>query len=142
MAVPTNTVAPSFTGTLRVGRTLTGSDGTWTGSPTFAYQWQRAEVITLDGFPITVNGEILTLAFADISLATLITHLLAHATLTYMVRLKVTGTNGDGSAIAYSAQQGPVLGAAGGAGGTLGGALQAALIGTLGFVEDDEGDER
>jgi len=43
---PTNTVAPSITGTLNAGQTLTCSTGTWTGtSPiTYQYQWQWSHV--------------------------------------------------------------------------------------------------
>ena len=40
-AVPTNSVAPSISGTARVGLTLTGNQGTWTVSPagTFTRAW-------------------------------------------------------------------------------------------------------
>ncbi len=39
-AVPTNTVAPSFSGVLQEGELLTADPGTWTGSPTsYAYAW-------------------------------------------------------------------------------------------------------
>jgi hypothetical protein len=40
---PKNTVAPKVTGTPRVGRTLTCSKGTWTGSApiTYSYRWLR-----------------------------------------------------------------------------------------------------
>lgn len=38
--VPVNTVLPVITGTPAVGQTLTGSDGTWTNTPTsYARQW-------------------------------------------------------------------------------------------------------
>jgi hypothetical protein len=38
--VPVNSVLPAITGTVQVGQTLSGSDGTWTNSPTgYAYQW-------------------------------------------------------------------------------------------------------
>jgi len=36
---PTNSVAPSVSGSATVGSTLTVATGTWTGSPTFTYQW-------------------------------------------------------------------------------------------------------
>ncbi len=38
-APPANLIAPLVTGLTRVGSTLTCSTGTWTGSPTFAFQW-------------------------------------------------------------------------------------------------------
>jgi hypothetical protein len=41
-SVPTNTVAPSVSGTLSVGQMLTVSPGTWTASPTsYQYTWRR-----------------------------------------------------------------------------------------------------
>lgn len=39
---PINSVLPAITGTKTQGQTLTSSSGTWTNSPTFAYQWNRS----------------------------------------------------------------------------------------------------
>jgi hypothetical protein len=38
-SAPVNTVAPVISGGTYVGDVLTTTDGTWTGSPTFTYQW-------------------------------------------------------------------------------------------------------
>jgi hypothetical protein len=108
MAAPENTVAPSFTGTLRTLVTQTGAAGTWTGSPTFAYQWQRAEPVRNEGELVTEAGEAVTGPWSDIVGATSSTYKLLASETGYLVRLKVTGTNGDGSAVAYAAQRGPI----------------------------------
>ncbi len=42
VGAPYNTIAPAISGALRVGVALTVSDGTWTGAPTFTYQWQTS----------------------------------------------------------------------------------------------------
>jgi hypothetical protein len=43
-SVPVNTVAPTISGSTAEGGTLSGTDGTWTNSPTsFEWRWQRAD---------------------------------------------------------------------------------------------------
>ena len=42
-ASSTNTVAPSISGTARVDALLTASPGTWTGTPTLTYTWERCD---------------------------------------------------------------------------------------------------
>lgn len=79
---PANTVAPAVTGTATVGQTLTTTNGTWTGSPSFTYQWQRAGV--------------------NIGSATASTYVLVDADYTNAIRCVVTGTNAGGNASANS----------------------------------------
>lgn len=128
MAAPVNTVAPSHTGSHRVGRTLTGADGTWEGSPTFAYQWQRAHVIYEGGHIVYEGAEIVTAEWEDIGSATSSTYVIAMADHRCLLRLKVTGTNGDGSTVAYSdeSEMATAIGGGGsGLGSSLGGALRS-----------------
>lgn len=85
---PTNTVAPSISGTPTSGQTLTGSDGTWTGSPTFTRQWMA------DG--VAISGE------------TNSTLLLTDALVGKTITFALTGSNEGGSATATSSGVGPV----------------------------------
>jgi hypothetical protein len=49
-SAPANTVAPAVTGTAQVGSTLSGTDGTWTNSPTsYSRQWYTNTVATTSG---------------------------------------------------------------------------------------------
>lgn len=87
-AVPSNTAAPTISGTLAVGQTLTVSNGTWTGSPTsFSYQWQRCSSPT---------------SCSDISDATDKTYTVAAADNGNTLRAQVTATNADGKATSTS----------------------------------------
>jgi len=92
-AVPSNTAAPTISGTLAVGQTLTVSNGTWTGSPSFSYQWQRCSSPT---------------SCSDITGATDRTYTVAAADNGNALRAQVTATNADGKATATSDRTGIV----------------------------------
>ncbi|MDA0178738.1 hypothetical protein OJ997_00400 [Solirubrobacter phytolaccae] len=85
-AAPVNTVAPTATGLVREGATLTATDGTWTGSPapTFTYAWQR----NVSGTWTTIAG------------ATAKTYTLTATDVGKTVRPVVTATNSVGAASA------------------------------------------
>jgi hypothetical protein len=87
-AAPTNTAPPTVTGTEQQGKILTAHNGTWTGSPTFTYRWQRCDS---DG---TGCG--------NIDNAAAKTYTLTSTDVGRTVRVNVTGTNKDGQATASS----------------------------------------
>jgi hypothetical protein len=87
---PTNTVAPVISGSLSVGSTLTTTNGTWSGTPTYAYQWKR------DG--------------TNISGATNQTYVLVTGDIGASITCVVTATSG-GSTSATSNSLGPVIAA-------------------------------
>ena len=93
LVAPVNSVAPVITGTATESQTLSVSDGTWSGSPTYTYQWRRGGT-AISG----ANGATYTLVTADVG-----------ATIT----CTITATNGAGSASATSAGVGPVAAAGG-----------------------------
>lgn len=78
-AYPHNTAVPTITGTTTAGQTLTGHDGTWTGTPapTLTRQWYRD-----------------TTAIAGQTAAT---YLLVAGDATHTITYKVTGTNTKGT---------------------------------------------
>jgi hypothetical protein len=88
---PSNTVLPSISGQPRVGRQLTVSDGTWTGSQpmTFAYQWRRCN--SSGGACVAISG------------ATSKTYVPTAADVGLRLRATVTATNASGSSSATSA---------------------------------------
>jgi hypothetical protein len=87
---PVNTALPTISGTVAQGQLLTAVVGTWTGSPTFTFQWRRCDA---------TGG-----ACVDIAGATGQTYLLGAADMGTTIRVAVTGTNAAGSASAVSAQ--------------------------------------
>lgn len=114
---PTNTVPPTITvirgrygdgdygeGDYGEAQTLMTSTGTWTGNPviTFTYQWQRCNS----------SGT----SCVDIGGATTNTYLLTNADVGSTIRCQVTGTNGDGSAVSFTAVTPVIGGVSGGAG--------------------------
>lgn len=88
VAAPENLTLPEITGDPIVGETLSGSDGTWTGGPTFAYQWER------DGVPIED--------------ATDSEYILVEGDIGAEITFTVTATNAAGSDAATSDPVGPV----------------------------------
>jgi hypothetical protein len=87
VGAPYNTVAPALSGTLRVGVAQTVSNGTWSGSPTFTYQWQTSA----DG-----------IAWANISGATSATYTPTYTIANLRLRSVVSATNAVDTATATS----------------------------------------
>lgn len=81
---PANSVLPAITGTKTQGQTLTCSSGTWSKSPSYAYQWRR-------------NG-------SAIAGATVSTRLLAAGDVGALMSCTVTATASGVSQSATSAQ--------------------------------------
>ena len=85
---PTNSALPTVSGTAQEEQTLLATSGTWTGSPSFGYQWRRCDT----------NGN----NCADIAGATASTYALVAADIGSRVRVQVTATNSGGSGVATS----------------------------------------
>lgn len=83
------TVAPSITGTPKIGVRLTVSNGYWTGNPaTYGYQWQRCNLTGGECSPIPgATNANYTPSGADVS---------------HMLEAVVSATNGGGSATAIA----------------------------------------
>jgi len=99
---PASTKAPTITGTLSAGSTVTADNGDWSGTApiTYAYQWQICDA----------NGN----ACHDIDGATKQTYTLSKDDTGNTLRVKVTATNSSGSTSATSAQSGKIGSTAGG----------------------------
>ncbi len=94
---PTNTVAPTLSGTAQDGKALTVAKGTWTGvaTITYAYQWQ----VSTDG------GS----TWTPISGATGTTYTPPAGSAGKQVRAQVTATNGDGTNQAFTSASAVIL---------------------------------
>jgi hypothetical protein len=91
-ASPVNETPPTISGTVDLGQTLTAGTGGWSGSGiSYTYQWQRCDA-----------GGTCT----DIGGATAPTYVVVSADVGQRVRVKVTATNADGTAEAFSAMAG------------------------------------
>ena len=86
---PSNTAKPTISGVAQEGQTLTGTNGTWTNSPTkFEYTWRRCNRNGGNCDSIgSAHGTTYTLTGADVG---------------HTIRLRVKATNSDGSANANS----------------------------------------
>lgn len=93
IAVLINTVAPAVSGLAESGETLTTTNGTWLGSPSFARQWQFN-----DGT-----------GWANIPAATNLTYIIAGTYIGDTIRCRITATTAYGSLIAFSNVVGPVV---------------------------------
>jgi hypothetical protein len=93
---PSNTAAPTISGSAVVGQTLTASPGTWSSdtTPTYAYQWQRCDKL----------GN----SCAAITGAAAQTYVVQSADTGSTLRVEVTAKNASGSASATSAQSAEV----------------------------------
>jgi hypothetical protein len=89
---PTNSAAPTISGTPQVGQTLTANPGTWNSSttPSYAYQWQRCDTAGNNCQSISgASSQTYTVQSADVNST---------------LRVVVTATNSSGSGSATSAQ--------------------------------------
>jgi len=85
---PANSVLPTVSGTAEYASDLSASTGTWSGSPTYEYQWQSSA---------TSGG-----AYSDIAFATSATYKPTGEVVGRYLRVNVTATNGGGSVVASS----------------------------------------
>jgi hypothetical protein len=100
---PVNTVLPAISGTAAQGQTLSASVGTWTGAPTsFAYQWLRCDAS---------SSNCVNIAGASTS-----SYVPGGPDVGSRLRVRVTATNGAGSAAAQSSTTAVVTGTGGATG--------------------------
>jgi uncharacterized repeat protein (TIGR01451 family) len=89
-SAPSNTAVPVISGTPKDGSTLTGSNGSWNGTPSsYAYQWLRCTSTALP-------------QCTPIAGATSSSYVAEVADVGLYLRFQVTATNAQGSAVAVS----------------------------------------
>lgn len=98
--LPTNSTAPTVSGSATVGQLLTSTSGVWAGvpTPTYAYQWQRS-----------TNG---TTGWTNIAGASSSTYTLQAADVGMYIRSQVTATNAVGSGVATTSPTTQIAGTA------------------------------
>lgn len=96
-SAPSNSNAPTISGTAQIGETLTATTGTWVAIPTatYTYQWKRAS---------TVNG-----TYTNISSATNNAYVLTSNDVGKFIKVEVTATNSSGSLAALSSATSVIL---------------------------------
>lgn len=94
VAAPVNSGLPTISGKARDGQLLTASPGTWSGSPSYTYQWQRCD---------SNGGACGSIGGANSRQYTVTTSDVGHR-----LRVEVTATNAGGSSKAASAPTDPV----------------------------------
>ncbi len=94
---PVNSALPAIAGTPQEGQTLTADPGTWSGNPTYAYQWLRCDGAGGNCTPVGAGSTSYDLTGPDVGST---------------IRVEVTATNSGGSASATSDATGPVTEAA------------------------------
>jgi subtilisin len=92
---PANTALPAIAGIAQITHTLTFSTGTWTGTPSYTYQWRRCS---------TVGSS----SCVDVAGATASGLVVSTADKGKYLRIAVTATNSKGSVTAVSNPVGPV----------------------------------
>ena len=94
-APPQNTGQPTITGSTIEGARLTAHNGSWSGTTplSFRYRWLRCD---------TAGGGVNGVNCTGITGGTAKTYVLRHADVGHRMRVRVTATNGEGSASATS----------------------------------------
>ncbi len=95
---PTNTAAPTISGTPQAGQTLTCNPGAWTGAPTYSYSWSQS---TSQLVPGAKPPKVVTATIAVASGQTYVVPDLAPDTVT--ISCTVTATNSAGAPKATTA---------------------------------------